>query len=249
MKHAQSLLLACLMLSCGVAPAAEPVPGNTPPPPQYRRLFISPMGEPFRGDGTQDEVAVWFHGADLDHNGQLNLAEFNADAARFFKTLDLNHDGEISGDEIQHYEFDIVPETSGASMDERGFGASRGEGGGRPNRAGGRRGHENFQGDYGDPGGGDDGEASQSARQPSRRPLEGASRFGILDIPEPVTSADTDFDGRVTWKEFETAAGQRFELLDANKDGVLTLDEFPKLSVQKAGRDQHKHGRHGPDRS
>ena len=33
MKHAQSLLLACLMLSCGVAPAAEPVPGNTPPPP------------------------------------------------------------------------------------------------------------------------------------------------------------------------------------------------------------------------
>ena len=248
MNRVRVLLFSCLVVSAGAASAVEPAPAANPAP-QYRRLFISPMGEPFRGDGTQDEVAVWFRGADLDHNGQLNLAEFNADAARFFKTLDLNHDGEISGGEIQHYEFDIVPETSGASMDERGFGSGRGEGGGRPNRAGGRRGHENFQGDYGDQGGGDDGETAQSAPRPSRQPLEGASRFGILDIPEPVTSADTDFDGRVTWKEFETAAGQRFELLDANKDGVLTLDEFPKLSVQKAGRDQHKHGRHGHDRS
>jgi len=53
----------------------------------------------------------------------------------------------------------------------------------------------------------------------------------------------------VTWKEFETAAGQRFELLDANKDGVLTLDEFPKLSAQKGRRKQHNNGRHGHDRS
>ena len=248
MNRVRVLLFSCLVVSAGASSAAEPAAAANPAP-QYRRLFISPMGEPFRGDGTQDEVAVWFRGADLDHNGQLNLAEFNADAARFFKTLDLNHDGEISGDEIQHYEFDIVPETSGASMDERGFGRSRDEGGERPNRAGGRRGRENLQGDYGDPGGGDDGEATQSERQPSRRPLEGASRFGILDIPEPVTSADTDFDGRVTWKEFETAAWQRFELLDANKDGVLTLDEFPKLSAQKGRRKQHNNGRHGHDRS
>lgn len=229
------LLSAWLVASAFAASAAEP----QQPVPHYRRLFISPMGEPFRGDGTRDMVAAWFNGADLDRNGRLNLAEFTADAARFFKTLDQDHDGQIASAEIQHYELDVVPEASGADMDEGGFGGSHfGRRGGRSG------GGQHFQ-DDGGMGGADEAQESPSGdSRPRRQVLEGASRFGILDIPEPVVSADTDFDGRVTWNEFETAARQRFDLLDSNKDGVLTLDEFPKLTVQRSRHGHERSGRH-----
>ena len=233
------LVSACLLLSAFPASAQQPVPSGPPAPSQFRRVFISPMGEPFRGDGSQDMVALWFAGADLNHDSQLTRAEFTADAARFFKTLDLDHDGQIAGPEIQRYEFDIVPEASGASEDDVGFGGHWG--GGQP----GGSGRENFQ-DEG--GGGADGyggspEPSESSR-PKKLPLEGAARFGILNIPEPVTSADTDFDGRVTWREYETAASLRFALLDANKDGVIMLAELPKLTVRNFERGRRVHRDH-----
>lgn len=239
------LLSACLAISAVPGPAAE----TAPPAPQFRRLFISPMGEPFRGDGTRDMVVAWFSGADLDHNGRLTLAEFTADAARFFKTLDQNHDGQIAGPEILHYEMDVVPEATGMETSDGGFG---GGSGGRHSSRRGRFGIAHFQDDggygggYGGGGGGGDQEAPSGGSSKRRQILEGASRFGILDIPEPVVSADTDFDGRVTWAEYETAAKQRFDLLDSNNDGALTLDEFPKLTVRKSDRKHRDHG--GQDR-
>src|ERR1700704_6651306 len=77
-----------------------------PKPPARVRMFISPAGEPFRGENG---LAAWFAGADTDRNGTLTYAEFEADALRFFKVLDANHDGLIDGFEIQAYERERVP--------------------------------------------------------------------------------------------------------------------------------------------
>jgi hypothetical protein len=146
-------------------------------------LFISPMGEPFRGDaGRPTLIATWFNGADTDHDGKLSLAEFRADADRFFNTLDTNHDGEIDPDELDRYENKIAPE----------IGAGNGFGG--PSA---------FSG------------------------AVGAAHYGMLDLPEPVASADSDFNRGVSRIEFQRAATFRFRALDFEHHGQLTLADLP----------------------
>lgn len=71
-------------------PPPPPPPGGPRPP--HGRLFISPMGEPFRGE---DPIGAWFAGADANHDGVVTEAEFIADADRVFLLLDREHDGEI----------------------------------------------------------------------------------------------------------------------------------------------------------
>ena len=63
--------------------------------------FISPMGEPFRARAAGDDtLADWFHQADRNRDGMLTVDEMQADAERFFATLDTDHDGEIDPDEL-----------------------------------------------------------------------------------------------------------------------------------------------------
>src|SRR5690242_1284479 len=89
------------------ASSAPPAPPAAPPV----RVFISPMGEPFRRDqGPGEPIDRWFNGADTDHDGAITITEFQADAARFFALLDVNHDGEIAPDENTRYETVIAPE-------------------------------------------------------------------------------------------------------------------------------------------
>jgi hypothetical protein len=159
-------------------------------------MFISPMGEPFRPrDREDDPLADWFGQADRNHDGHLTLDEMQQDADRFFAFLDTNHDGEIDPDEISHYENVVAPEvTSGSS-----YGMMEGDVGD------GRRGHRAgfFRG-------GDD-------------QHQGAGRFGLLDLPEPVVSADSNFNRGVSQAEFRQAAAQRFIALDVDHHGFLTL--------------------------
>ncbi len=72
--------------------------------------FISPMGEPFHSPDKLSGAEHWFEQADLDRSGGITLEEFQQEAARFFKTLDTDHDGVIGPTEIERYERDIVPE-------------------------------------------------------------------------------------------------------------------------------------------
>lgn len=53
---------------------------------------------------------------------------------------------------------------------------------------------------------------------------QGAGRFGLLDLPEPVVSADSNFNRGVSVSEFRQAAAQRFLALDLDHHGYLTLD-------------------------
>lgn len=198
------MLLAPLFLSLvaatGQAPAATPAPRAPFTSHRLNRIFVSPMGEPFRPKGRDDDtLADWFHQADLDHDGQLTLEEMQKDAERFFALLDVNHDGEIDPDEIARYETVVAPEISTAHL---GF-ASMGEGGADG-------GHERRHGRGWSDEGYDDGH-------------QGGARYGLLDLPEPVVSADTDFNRGVSLAEFRQAATQRFVALDVDHQGRLSL--------------------------
>lgn len=140
------------------------------------RAFMSPMGEPFFASAkSADGLSAWFSQTDLDHDGSITADEMTADAARFFKVLDVNKDGEIDPDEISHYE---------QTMQAKGY------------------------------------------------------RYSLLNIPEPVISADADFNRGVSVEEFRRAASKRFRLMDLNHTGRLTLPVL--LTVSEAAADQAK---------
>lgn len=197
---------------CATGALAQPAPGERPAAEATDgRLFISPAGEPFReGDGR----AVWFAGADRDGDTLLTEAEFRLDAERFFAVVDADRNGTIDGFENQAYERDLAPEITRLA----------GRLGGGPPRErpeGGRRGPP--------PGGGEGGLRGLLGKGPEgggeRR--DGAARYALLNIPQPVRGADADLSGRVSLEEWRAAASRRFALLDTDGDGVLTLDTLP----------------------
>src|SRR6266481_2287425 len=83
----------------------------------FTQLFISPCGEPYRGrPGDPYPVALWFKTADLNHDGVIDRAEFRADHAGFFDSLDANGDGYLDGPEIAVYENRVVPDILGPNQ-------------------------------------------------------------------------------------------------------------------------------------
>lgn len=206
--------------------------------------FISPMGEPFRtAPGGKPPEEIWFARADANGDGKIALAEFMADAGRFFRMLDTDHDDQIGPDEIEHYEDDIAPEVRTGGFD---LPVPGGGGGKRRHERGGGRRHGG-----GDSGTGDRSEGSESSSDNMPPPEhydasnEGGARYSYLDLPEPVAAADTNFDRAVSPGEFVDAARRRFDALDANHDGMLTRDELPRLGGGRGGHArQGAHGRH-----
>jgi Ca2+-binding EF-hand superfamily protein len=173
--------------------------------------FISPTGEPFRsGPNGDDPFVRWFHQADRDRDGMLTADEMQADAERFFAALDSNHDGEIDPEELGVYESEIAPEVQVNSRWKR-----------SPQEAAeAKPAKDRDRGDR------------------KRRPiddyvdgyqlhgLQGAARYGLLNIPEPVAGADADFNRGTTLDEFRRAATSRFQLLDSKRAGRLTLQDL-----------------------
>ena len=212
----------------------EPAPPARSDPDRRRQqgrgqLFISPMGEPFRADRKPGAAqALWFAGADRDDDGRISLVEFQRDAMRVFAVLHRRHDGEIDPSDIDWYENVLVPEI-------------RVRGGARP--APERAESDTRGGSQAGPAirlGG----AGSQARQ--RRGMAvarvGAGRFGFFDLPEPVTSADLDFNRGVDRSEFDKAAAVRFAALDRNRDGMIARGELPR-----AGADTWRNGDDQPE--
>jgi len=222
------LPLLILAASSAVQAPAAPLSQPAPPRPSFGarrggRPFISPMGEPFRPE-TRDVtgLALWFTEADRDHDGKLTLAEMTADAERFFAILDVNHDGEIDPDEIQRYETVVAPEISGGPRFAMGgFDPSPGEAGSDAGTSDTRLHHGGRSRPRGGGGGFFRGNDNDDHR--------GAARFGLLDLPEPVTAADTNFNRGVSLDEFRQAAGQRFLALDLDHHGYLTLPDLQRI--------------------
>ncbi len=236
------LLLAAVFLGLAGAAAAQPKDApiietygrEAPPPPGPRvRLFISPMGEPFRGP---DGFGTWLAGADADHDGAVTLAEFRADAERFFRVLDTDGNGYIDGFEMQAYERERVPEIGAVAVDEGGRGGGRGFGGGG-RRGGGHGGRPPPQS------GGEAGKTAGPGQTGGFKPggREGAARFSLLNIPQPVAQADEDWNGRITRLEWDHAVTRRFALLDKANTGRLTRE-----SLQAPPSDKNKKAENKP---
>jgi Ca2+-binding EF-hand superfamily protein len=177
-----------------------------------RAPFVSPMGEPFRARSPDDDMlARWFYQADRNRDGILTLDEMQADAGRFFATLDTSHDGQIDPEEMMAYEAEIAPEIQVNTRWMRSPSTTAGVAQAPARLSGGskRRGDE-----Y-------DGYLMHG--------LQGAARYALLNLPQPVAAADADFDRAVTIGEFRQAAAQRFQLLDRNRQGKLTLRDLETL--------------------
>jgi hypothetical protein len=200
-------------LTCTGLPAG----GSAAATPEARpTLFLSPAGEPFHADaGKPYPVSVWFAQADTNHDGKLTRDEFRADFARFFSVLDQNHDGVIDGLELQRYEQQVAPEVLPRLAQVQG---------GRP-------------GERGDAG------ERKLAEPPPRRggpDYDGAPAYSLLVVSEPVAGADADFDGRITLEEFQRTADRRFDALDKDRKGYLTLDTLPQTPEQIAVEGKRK---------
>jgi Ca2+-binding EF-hand superfamily protein len=200
--------------------------------------FISPMGEPFRArTATDDTLADWFYKADSNRDGILTAAEMQADAERFFATRDTNHDGQIDPDELSNYEYEIAPDIQVMSRTKRAPGQPapvvKAESADdlpveKPRRHG--------RGDQMDAGLG------------LGSDLQGAARYGLLNMPEPVAAADTDFNRAVTLDEFRAAAIARFQLLDKAQAGKLTLAQLEAMPHAPSTDKHHRRqGDEAPD--
>ncbi len=179
------------IVAAALAVAAPAFAQPAAPPPGHRP-FLSPAGEPFRGE---DGLAAWFAGADADKDGALTLVEFRNDAMRFFKVLDANGDGQVDGPENSAYETKIAPEITRMDM------------GGPPEKR------------------------PMVRKTDKREPRVGAARFSLINEAQPVRGADADLNQRVSSEEWAKAARRRFEILDTDQDGKLTLETLrPRLA-------------------
>jgi hypothetical protein len=60
----------------------------------------------------------------------------------------------------------------------------------------------------------------------------------LLGLAEPVASTDTNFNRGVSLQEFTVAAGRRFNALDINHEGKLTLDGLRSLRPPEPEREK-----------
>lgn len=195
--------------------------------------FISPMGEPFRSRSTGEApIARWFGQADRNRDGSLTEDELITDAARFFTRLDANHDAQIDPTEVRAYEWEIAPEIQTNENWRRARGQPAPIAVEKKSR--------------------DDGLSFEDPARPKGDRydgydpdgLQGAARYGLLNIPQPVTSVDADFNRSITRGEFMLAAQARFRALDASGAGRLALRDLearlPTRPEGKQRRDRKK---------
>jgi Ca2+-binding EF-hand superfamily protein len=216
--HGISPMIALAFLVSTLA-AAEPAPAASTRPITISghpwAPFISPMGEPFRPKSRDDDtLADWFYSADQNRDGFVTGDEMVADAERFFATLDTNHDGQIDPDELAAYEDQIAPEIQVNTKTKR----LPGQPAAAPKHADSWSSDDDHDRDRRRGSGfDDDGSLGIGGA------LQGAARYSLLNMPEPVAAADADFNRAITLQEFREAALARFQLLDKTHQGRVTL--------------------------
>jgi Ca2+-binding EF-hand superfamily protein len=202
-------VLLLLLAAAAPAPAEKPifVTGYA------GRPFISPMGEPFRARSSIDNALErWFRQADRNQDNVLTADEMQADAARFFAKLDSDGNGAIDPEEVVQYEWEVAPEIQVNARLRRPGGEKR-------------------------PAGEDEEQYRRTMTTAGLGGgLQGAARYALLNIPEPVAAADVNFDRSITLSEFRQAGMERFQLLDTSHAGRLSLEQLKALLPPAKGR-------------
>jgi hypothetical protein len=62
--------------------------------------------------------------------------------------------------------------------------------------------------------------------------------LGLLNMSEPVTAADSNFNRGISVQEFRTAAEKRFAALDLDHKGSLTLETLENMRPARAAREK-----------
>jgi Ca2+-binding EF-hand superfamily protein len=234
----------------GAGPSPSPLVRTADDDAPLTQLFISPCGEPFRAKASDPyPVVVWFNRADTDHDGQLDRGEFVADAMQFFQKLDANGDGFVDSRELYYYEHITVPEIMAGQQPSSALaprfvrvaelelvqaGGMGGMGGG----LGGLNGPPVTTGNDEPP------PSHPDTSDPNR--LVGAAPYNLLGEPEPVAASDLSFAGKISQADFKTRANQRFDVLDVDQRGYLTLDSLPKTVVQTLVKPRRQDRRRAP---
>ena len=211
-----ALLLPILAAAAAPSPDSRPVlvTGHAWAP------FISPMGEPFRARTANDDTLVrWFSQADGNKDGTLSPDEMRLDADRFFATLDTDHDGEIDPDELKQYEWEVAPDIQVMSR-------TRPPPGQPSAKARTSERQSQSPGHWRTGAGGEDDIAPHYSHG-----LQGAARYAVLNLPEPVAAADVNLDRSITLNEFRQAAAERFQLLEGSGAGNLSLAQLQSLRL------------------
>jgi len=210
-----------LLLAFGAALFAASAHAQDVRLPSAANLFISPCGEPFTALKSEPyPIVKWFQGADANHDGKLDIDEMRADAQRFFKVLDVDGDGTIESQEVTYYEYRVVPEILGPPGAALETGIVR----------------VSLQTP--------DSVSPISPVAPGSDPIvkehlntnQGAAPFSLFREPEPVRSADRNFDYKISLQEFLAHSDRHFHALDTSGRGYLTLAELPKTDAERASK-------------
>ncbi len=244
-----ALMLPILAVAAQQATVPSPVSSPTPVVVTGRGgvPFISPMGEPIRARvANEDTLARWFNQVDRNRDGYLTPDELVSDATRYFEILDFNQDGQIDPDELVHYEWTVAPEIQVNSRLRRAR---------APGEDPAEADTKSSDGDDGETvnsrHGNDTGERKEHR---DARPNcfeegpQGAGRYALINMPEPVAAADADFNRSITLAEFRQAALDRFQVLDKKHEGHLSLAELEALKPALPDpKNRRKHRRDEPD--
>ena len=65
---------------------------------------------------------------------------------------------------------------------------------------------------------------------------QGASFYSLFNEPEPVRSADRNFDYRITLGEFLAHSDRHFKALDRDNQGFLTLARLPRTGAEREAK-------------
>ena len=174
-------------------------------------MIYSPNGEPLNGGALgrptcEAALSRWFDRIDADHDGMISRAEFAADVSAQFARMDIDHNGYLLPEELDRYRLPYRQGPAAEGYPPQSASANAPDGETK------RRRHHAASSDGG-----------TSARTGGHAQTE---------LADPVMSADTNNDFKVTPQEFSVHAERTFIELDAKHDGLVSRAELLKTCIR-----------------